>query len=41
MNAFYGMQINEWSVFYSLAFCSGNYLSVFELSAGKKPMMVF
>ena len=36
MNAFYGMQINEWSVFYSLAFCSGNYLSVFELSAGKK-----
>ena len=30
MNAFCG------SVFYSLAFCSGNYLSVFELSAGKK-----
>lgn len=35
MNAFCGMQING-SVFYSLAFCSGNYLSVFELSAGKK-----
>ena len=41
MNALCGMQINDGSVFYSLAFCSGNYLSVFELSAGKKPMMVF